>query len=160
MFWGMFEKKKRELPIPPPAPTPRSSISDIPAIKPKPEPSLPEFPEIHDEPPQLPEFPEVHDEPPMPVAEIPRVVPSVEREPPSGPTDHKNSFISIDEYEQIATQANAIRDRLKESERLVKELNEVRTEEEKTFEKWRVLLENLEKKLSYVDTIIEQGETG
>ncbi|MBI4143626.1 hypothetical protein HY486_00055 [Candidatus Woesearchaeota archaeon] len=146
MLWGIFKKKQEDLLPPlPPAPEERTTIPPIKPIE------LPE-------PPELPEFPTLP-ELPLSLPENIEAQPIIEEQPVTGNIkESRQSFVSMNEYQEVTNQANAIKDRLQEAEHLVKELAEIRTEEEKAFEKWRTLLENLEKKLTYVDTLIAGGE--
>ncbi len=170
--------EKHSLPEPPPVPQKRHEPEHHVPVHLKPtvidHPEMPAPPEMHEQgashpEEHLPEFPTMPEPPmhepvaaiehPEPVHATPEPVHFTPPEPaeqlPKGPS---HSFLSMDEYQELATQANGIKDRLKDSERLVKELADLRTEEEKSFDKWRTLLENLEKKLSYVDTLVAEGE--
>lgn len=45
-----------------------------------------------------------------------------------------------------------------DAEQFVKRLTDLKNEEERTFDKWRGQLEDVEKKLSYVDQLIAQAQ--
>lgn len=168
MGW-FFNKKAEKMEIPPPPPpasgrktgAPLDDIkkedshlpSDMPEIR-APEkrgegnPKMPEFPEIPKEPKQMKKVPpkimissEEHIEKPVTKAEV------------SGPR-----FVKVSGYQTVLTTADEIRTSLKKAENVITRLSELKNEEEKEFEKWRVQLEDTEKKLNYVDKVIFKGE--
>jgi len=66
-------------------------------------------------------------------------------------------FIKQDSYNAIAEGISIIKNKLKESEDLVLNLNSIKNNRDKEFEKWRTSLENIQRKLLYVDkTLYEQ----
>lgn len=66
----------------------------------------------------------------------------------------ENVFVKVDEYREILEGTNRIRDNLKEATEVILRLNELKGEEDKEFEKWRLELEDVQRKLMYVDKII------
>ncbi len=72
---------------------------------------------------------------------------------PIGPT-----FVSVDEYRNILDNSNRIRAKLSEAEEFMHRLDEVKAEEEKTFDKWRGQLEDVERKLAHIDRLIERAK--
>lgn len=130
---GLFAtKKKIELPLPPP----------------------PFEPEKKEE---LPE--------PVPAAmplyekeEIPEITPEkYEKEELAEkimPSEIKPIFIAADEYKKIINNANVLRSRLLAGEERMQRLAQIKQAEEKTFASWRAKLEDIEKKLAYVDDVI------
>lgn len=71
------------------------------------------------------------------------------REEPQGPL-----YVKSDDYRGILEGAARIRDNLKEAADIILRMNELRNEEDKEFEKWRLQLEDIQRKLTYVDKII------
>ena len=147
-LFGFLKKKQEELPMPPP-PTPPEMIpllqGDIEEIR---------APETHIEPP-LPELPPALPAPtPMPVEEKEVLEePSIITRPSIKPT-----FVAMEDYKRIINDTNAIRAKVMEAENFVRKLSDLKNEEEKAFEKWKTQLEDVEKKLSYVDQLIAKAE--
>jgi hypothetical protein len=125
-----------------------------------PAPELPEAP-VPEEPQPVEEAPE-----PMPVPELT----PVEEQPevaiadrtlegremvrkPLGPT-----FVSVDEYRAIMENSNRVRAKLMEAEGTMRRLSEIKGEEEKTFDRWRAQLEDVERKLAHVDRVIAKAK--
>jgi hypothetical protein len=69
----------------------------------------------------------------------------------------KPVFVSVEEYHAIMGSAETVRNRLMEAENLMRKLTELRNLEEKEFEQWRQTLEDVEKKLAYVDKIVAKA---
>jgi hypothetical protein len=63
-------------------------------------------------------------------------------------------FVRVDDYREILEGMTRIRNNLKEATDLVLRLNELKNEEDKEFDKWRLELEDVQRKLMYVDKII------
>jgi len=76
-----------------------------------------------------------------------------ERLIPEGPI-----FVNVNDYQSVLDCMNNIRNSIKESENIILRLNELKTEEEKEFEKWRSELEDIQKKLTYIDRTIFEAE--
>lgn len=185
-MFGFKKKQPLSLPELPPPPSPPDFAKpqgDIPMITPAE--ALPELPELpaapgfeHDEEvpaPELPEVPrpeeapalaeapEVSEAPAMPelapvdeseVSVFDRTIAAPERAVrPVGPT-----FISVDEYRAIMENSNRVRAKLMEAEGFMHRLNEIKVEEEKTFERWRSQLEDVERKLGHIDRVIAKAQ--
>jgi hypothetical protein len=170
---GLFKKKPSVyLPELPPLPSPpgiSSPVGDIPPIRPPEDLSesvhdLPELPpapggEELPEPP-MPEIPEAPSpEGPEMIEPAPALEPAeeiIERErirKPIGP-----AFVSVDDYRAILESSNRVRSKLMESENFLKRLQEIKEEEERTFEKWRSQLEDVERKLGQIDRLIAKAK--
>ena len=67
-------------------------------------------------------------------------------------------YVDISNFQEIMTNVGMIRDTLKESEDRVNRMAEIKNTEEKELEKWRAQLEDIERKLSFVDQVISKGE--
>jgi hypothetical protein len=102
------------------------------------------------------------DEPEQMVQETISPVTAAEMAPPM-PEEHIESprhvreqplFVSVEDYQQVLGSISYIRNRLQDAEALVKKLNELKGSEEKEFDAWRSQLEDLQKKLAYVEDVI------
>ncbi len=181
-----FSKKKKELSLPelPPPPSPPEfpmPEGDIPAIKPTegpenempaaepyepvekpaelPEVPLPEIPEAPAAEQEMPNLEEVPAEPLVPeTVEEPEPVEEPIAEPetvrrPVGP-----AFVAVDEYRAIMEHSNRVRAKLDEAGEFVRRLSEIKAEEEKTFDKWRSQLEEIERRLGQIDRFIAKAK--
>jgi len=118
--------------------------------------------EHHDDVPLLPaprmpamEEEVVYDRTVMPNEEAaPRDMPkrSEERSVPA------KTFVSVNDYKQILSETNMVRQRLLNADNFVKKLQDLRVDEERALERWRSQLEDVEKKLAYVDQLIEKSQ--
>lgn len=63
-------------------------------------------------------------------------------------------YVRVDDYKAILEGTSRVRDNLKEATDVVTRMNELKNEEDKEFEKWRAQLEDIQRKLTYVDKII------
>ena len=70
----------------------------------------------------------------------------------------KQMFISIDDFHAILNGLNEAKKTLTQSETLVEELNKIKNKEDKIFEDWKGQIEDIERKLSYLDQAIYKGE--
>ena len=70
----------------------------------------------------------------------------------------KPMFVAVDEYKNLATNTKVIRARLMEAENHVTRLSDIRNQKEKVLARWRSLIEDSEKKISYVDAVIEKAQ--
>lgn len=66
-------------------------------------------------------------------------------------------YVNVSDFQQVMTNVGLIRDVLKEADGRVNRLNEIKNIEEKELEKWRNQLEDIERKLSYIDGVIAKG---
>jgi hypothetical protein len=180
VFGFLKKKKEEELPMPPP-PTPpairpllQGDIEPIrateepdimpPAFEPPMPEALPALP-----PPEMPQM--------APIPEIPTEFrPAEEKEvrvfdrtipteataeepeetvrPTPGPM-----FVAVEDYKRIINDTNTVRSKLMNAENFVRRLGDLKNEEERVFEKWRSKLEAVEKKLNYVDRLIEKAKS-
>jgi hypothetical protein len=187
LFNFMKKRRAEELPLPPPPPPealPPMLKGDIEPITapeaPSPMPPMEEhFEELPELPPALPaptqEFPpagekevslspafrergsaevKVFDRTIMPEA--------VEEEQPIRETIRatpKPTFVAVEDYKRIINDTNTIRSKLMDAENFVRRLSDLKNEEERAFEKWRTQLEDVEKKLNYVDHLIAKAQS-
>ncbi len=159
--FGFLKKKREELPLPPPpsppelAPLLRGDIEPIrapdtmemPMPESFPEPPFPEFPPALPAPAREEEV-RVFD---RTIIEEEKHATEVVRPMP------RPTFVAVEDYKRIITDTNTIRSKLMDAENFVRRLSDLKNEEERAFEKWRVQLEDVEKKLNYVDQLIAKA---
>ena len=129
-----------------------------------------EMPEIQKEEKQMPEF-EYPMKPQMPQFNKQIMTPIMQQEKVYDKTIKeeteqtpekirkipKPTYVCVEDYKKIINDTNTIRSKLMDAENFVKKLNEIKTDEEKAFEKWTNQIENVEKKLNYVEQIIAKA---
>lgn len=125
----------------------KKSSAKMPAAKKMP--SMPEFPEIPKEEEAEPEQDDFDEE--MPGMDMPE--PSLEPAEIKGP-----KFLPAPSFQAIVAETEEIKNSLKQTDAVFSSLNKLREDEEKEFEKWKVHLEDIQKKLEYVDQLIFEGE--
>ena len=161
MFEFLKAKKGRELPLPPPPSPPMRFRGDFETIRPPQAPVLdsPDMLSLPDFPPALPAPAEekevtVFDKTiPQEAVESPPKEPEVTVRVLPHPT-----FIAVEDYKRIVNATNSIRAHLMNAEDFAKKLTELKADEERSLERWRLQLEDVEKKLGYVDQLIETAE--
>jgi len=163
MFSIFSKKKKDEAPAqgdsldlpPPPSPDGPSSdvriVSELPDIAPVPAPPLQMQEEQHDEAPPAPEI----NVPRIRRTQVPIAPQEEEHEAtPSATVSNEPLFVSAGEYQEVLTSIAYVRAKLGEADELIKKLNDVKSKEEKGFEQWQAQLEDLQRKLAYVEDVI------
>lgn len=63
-------------------------------------------------------------------------------------------FVSVQDYQAILNSVNGIRARLNDADESFKKLNEIKASQDKQLDDWRGYLENVQKKLTYVDEVL------
>ena len=124
----LFKKRQEDISLPPPPPLPSLVREDE---------------DIH--PPPTPRF----------TAEIPE----------SGPVEHiiprralpRQLFVSVHDYNKIIDGVDAIRKSMKDAEDIISNLELLKNTEKKEFEAWRTALEDMQRKITYVDEVIFQA---
>ena len=157
LFDFLKPKRKEELPLPPPPAASSAAPNELPEIRtdtaaPYQPPEQPLLPEI----PVMPEEPEIS---PAPVIEAPIETHEEEQpteEPPSETPGHV--FVTIGDYKTIVDKTNAIQARLTEAQNVLKTIEEIKTQEDKELARWKTTLDQLDKRLSYVDKLISQAK--
>ncbi|MEM3154493.1 MAG: hypothetical protein QW165_02920 [Candidatus Woesearchaeota archaeon] len=170
-LFGFGKKRREELPLPPPPSPPELPPllkGDIEEIRPPEAPSaIPEIPPMEEHEEKLPELP-----PALP-APMPAMAPAEEKEArvfdktvqPEAEepirevvrTIPKPAFVAVEDYRRIINDTNTIRAKLMDAENFVRRLGDLKNEEERSFERWRTLLEDVEKKMNYVDQLIAKA---
>lgn len=187
LLGGLFGKKKRELPpleLPkydnggqlkelPPLPdiqAPSSDIGELPPLE-----DLPPMPEISEEEPFVfapeeeakPEFTpvkeeEVHgfktydeEEKLLPAPKEYRIAP----QPATTPrfVDVGELFVKSDDYSEVMRNIKEIRAKVNESDKTFLNIKELKTQSDKELEKMKNVIEDINKKLSYVDKTVFGG---
>lgn len=140
-----FLKPKRELPLPPP-PVPKEVSmpkGDFENIRPNSD---------------FPTAPAPAEEKEVPVFDKTIPQEAVENFVETVRPAASSAFIAAEDYKRIINDTNNIRMHLISAENVAKQLSDLKLNEERTLERWRAHLEDVEKKLSYVDKLIEKAE--
>jgi hypothetical protein len=139
-IFDVFSKKREESVDLPPPPMPDMD-----------EPHMMEFPEAPQdiEPVSAPDMhEEVMEEEHSPLMETPE--PMMPRMRSSkGPL-----FVSVQDYQAILDGVNSIRSKLSATEDSFRKLHEVKASQDKGLEDWRASLEDIQRKLTYVDEVL------
>jgi hypothetical protein len=126
---------------------------DLPELEPaETEKGLPPLGEPEKIPEHLPELEHVE----LP-SEIPEELPDIEAESYSPRAKKNPLFVNVDVYAQMLEKLNATRAKLNEYVSATGRIEELRSRKEATMEKWRNGLEDIERKLLFVDKIIFEG---
>lgn len=148
-LFTLFGKKKEpaqeslDLP-PPPAPDAPMPATDVRIIEEPPSFDRP----VEEEPAQAEPVPE------------PETMPLMQEEPeeqeiePAPRMRGAPMFVSVNDYQEVLGSIGYIRNKLADADELVKKLNELKMSEEKSFEQWRGQLEDLQRKLAYVEDVV------
>ena len=141
----------RPLPPKPPMP-PKTEFRPLPLPSP-----------VHHEAPlphlirhEAPMPPPIHHHLPAPPPK-PRFVPESPKLkilPPKQEHLEKPFFVKVDDYRSILEGTTLIKNNLKEADEIISRLNELKNEGDREFEKWREKLEDVQRKLIYVDKVI------
>lgn len=70
---------------------------------------------------------------------------------PSHVDTNKPKFIDINDFRSILSNIGYIKGKLKESSDVLERLNDTKLEEDKAFEKWRLELEDVQRKMLFID---------
>lgn len=169
-MFDFLKKKKEELPLPPPPLPPLRG--DVEPIKP-PMPEIPLLPAPQMEQqrfsplPPMPQIPMENEDveqvsaPKVFDRTIPMEPPKRDDLPSRSQTvrmSPQKSFVAVEDYRRIVNDTNVVRSKLLDAENFVKRLTELRNDEERSLERWRTQLEDVEKKLAYVDQLIEKAQ--
>jgi hypothetical protein len=175
MFDFLKKRKETELPLPPPPSAPDMTFqSDIEPIRAPqaemPHETMPPVEETHDL--DLPELPPALPAPRADIRPIQMPVEEEHEEPKDiiydrtiNPQEEKPvirtekpSFIAVDDYRRIITDTNTVRAKLMNAENFARRLSDIKNTEERAFEKWQGYLEDVEKKMNYVDQLIAKAQ--
>jgi hypothetical protein len=132
-------------------------------IPPLPEKPLPAFPEpqmkplpkfdFEEKPKNLPEFPEIKEMPPEErfyeeesVYEVGKEVEELKERAPVKPV-----FVDVEHFKDILDDLNSTKLDLKEGMEIMQKLEEIKLEKDKNFDKWKSQLEDIQRKLIFID---------
>jgi len=65
-------------------------------------------------------------------------------------------FVRIDEYKDVLDVMNMVRNKLEEAKATITKINELKNEEDSELELWRTGVEEIERKIAFVDKILFQ----
>ena len=60
-------------------------------------------------------------------------------------------FVKIDEYKDILDTVNLVKGKIREAKELLTELHEIRIREDKEIDQWKANIEEVERKMMFVD---------
>ncbi|MBI2545622.1 hypothetical protein HYV81_00390 [Candidatus Woesearchaeota archaeon] len=161
----IFKRKQKEIDLPPPPPPELLEQQDMPQgdLTLPPLPDLPPIENTEVPEPKSYEIPSLENEEfPLPPLEVmPKQELQVKTDEPKQipvpetiPKKDVPVFVKIDEYRNILENINTIRNKIKESDYVVEALGDLRTKVEAEFEKWREDLEEMQRKLLYIDKVV------
>lgn len=162
-----FGKKKEQFPsfsdldIPPP---PLPSEADIPqpiAEEDHPPSELPEIkPSEFENMPHFEEFPELPPIESVPEEKEPELT-LAQKEEMRGELEAKEItqpiFVKSSQFKNVLFEINSIREKLKESETILSDLEDIKEDRESQFKKWNSQLEDIQKKLMLMDKTLFKG---
>lgn len=138
-IFDVFGKKKEDSLSLPPPPMPDMEDHSM---------ELPEPP--MDEEPHEPEAMEMHEEPESPSMEMAsEPMPMRGRRSSSGPI-----FVSVQDYQMILSGVTAMKSKLAATDESFKKLHEIKAAQEKQLDAWRTALEDVQRKMTYVDEVL------
>jgi hypothetical protein len=70
----------------------------------------------------------------------------------------KPIFVGVDDYKLITNNTNVIRSKLLEAEDFAKRLNHLKQKETKILDKWQLRIEDIDKKLDYIDKLVSKAQ--
>ncbi len=153
-----FKKKVLELPPAPQRPVLQTEPKHISYLElPPPSPTQQSAAKFEAQQGNMPEFP------PLPKEEIPPSVPPLafkSQERPSmvlQTTQRKDLFVDVSEYTSVLDELDKIKSTIAKGQDSLNDLMSMKSEEDSEFEKWRNVLEDMERKLLSIDkTIFER----
>jgi hypothetical protein len=63
-------------------------------------------------------------------------------------------FVRIDEYRDVLDVMNMVRNKLEEAKATIAKINELKNEEDSELELWRTGVEEIERKIAFVDKVL------
>jgi hypothetical protein len=124
--------------------------ADIPPPPPLEEEELPEFPEI----PEEKDIKELLEKPEISIEKIERTAVREEKEELEEfehPKYAKPIFVNVKNYRDVLDELGLIKNIINENTDVVSRVGEFKGDEDKEFEKWQKLVEDIQKKLIFVD---------
>ncbi len=69
----------------------------------------------------------------------------------------KAAFVSVQDYKAMVDSAEYIRDRLSQAEAMIAGMQELKKHGDKEIEMWKTKLDDIQKKLAFVEEVLSQG---
>ena len=69
----------------------------------------------------------------------------------------KAAFVSVQDYKAMVDSAEYIRDKLSQAEAMMVGMQELKKHADKEIELWKVKLDDVQKKLAFVEEVLSQG---
>lgn len=98
--------------------------------------------------------------PPAPIEEPTEEEPERKEPEPVMAETRGPLFVKIDDYKAILHGISVVKNNVDEANNIIKRLGTIRTEKDKEFEKWKSKLEDLNRKLVYIDKTIFEASAG
>jgi len=70
-----------------------------------------------------------------------------------------NVFIKIEEYKDILDIINIIQHKVKQSRQLLHNINELQNQEDSELREWKVALDEIERRMEFIDKVLLEPET-
>lgn len=67
-------------------------------------------------------------------------------------------YVKVDEYKEVLDLVNVLKEKLNDARGLLDHLNELKNEEDAELESWKLSIEDIEKKLHFIDTTLFEPE--
>ena len=167
MAFLKFGKKKEQIPsfsdldipppplpsdteIPPPIAEEDHPPSELPEIKMSEFENMPHFEEF-------PELPPIESVPEDKEPELTRAQKEDMREELEAKEITEPIFVKSSQFKNVLFEINSIRDKLKESETILSDLEDIKDDRESQFKKWNFQLEDIQKKLMLMDKTLFKG---
>jgi len=68
-------------------------------------------------------------------------------------------FIKIDEYKDILDIINLIQQKIRHSRELLNKIEELKAQEDSQIEEWRGAIDDVDKKMTFIDQVLLEPET-
>ena len=68
-------------------------------------------------------------------------------------------YVRIEEYRDVLDVVNMIKNKLEEARALLKDINDLKNEEDAELERWSAGLDSIERKMKYIDKTLFEPET-
>jgi len=140
----LFKRKEQALPIPPP---PTLELDELPKAE-HIMPPIPEIPPISvpdDMAVELPQEPMMSHSDPVAIAPS---APIVEKKEPT------EKYVEKNDYEVVASDLSTMEGTIRRSQSIMDDLITLKSDADHSLEEWRATLEDVERKLLYVDKVL------
>ncbi len=67
-------------------------------------------------------------------------------------------FVKVERYKRAVSVIGRVKNRLDDAKAVIKRLNELKSQEERELREWQAELENIEKKLAYIEGSLSRPE--